>query len=122
MTLPRLYYMPRTRSSRVLCGLLILNLFAYRATQPRALHDLPREVCVGACNDEVLSDLAPRCALAVGAWGDHGAQHGRSDEVKALLPELQGIVNRDGKRTGEDGEPSHPRWLPRTPELYRLSG
>ena len=115
------YCRNRTRLDWKYGGLLILNLFAYRATQPRDLYALPRDVCVGPVNDEVLSDLAPRCALAVAAWGHHGAQHGRSREVKALLPELQAIVNRDGRLTGDGGEPSHPRWLPRIPVLYPLS-
>lgn len=101
-------------------GLLILNLFAYRATNPGALYGLPREMCIGPRNDQILINLAPRCALAIAAWGHHGSLHGRSREVAALLPDLHAVINRDGQRTGDCGEPSHPRWLPAMPVLYRL--
>jgi hypothetical protein len=114
------YCRNRTRLDWNHGGLLILNLFAYRATDPDALYRLPREVCVGSWNDQILLDLAPRCALAVAAWGHRGSLHSRSREVTALLPDLRAVVNRDGQRTGGGGEPSHPRWLPTTPVLYRL--
>jgi hypothetical protein len=102
-------------------GLLILNLFAYRATRPRALRRLTRDEAVGEHNDANLSDLAPRCEIAIAAWGQHGALHGRSGEVLALLPDLYALVNRDGQLTGARGEPSHPRWLPQKPVPYPLT-
>jgi hypothetical protein len=114
------YCRNRTRLDWKHGGLLILNLFAYRVTGPSALYRLPREICVGPWNDQILLDLAPRCPLAVAAWGHHGSLHGRSREVIAVLPDLHAVVNRDGQRTGEGGEPSHPRWLPKIPVLYRL--
>ena len=96
-------------------GLLILNLFAYRATDPDALKRVRRDTAVGPHNDQVLTALAPFSAKAVAAWGSRGCLHHRSTEIRQLLPQLQRIIgSADQPTTTAEGEPFHPRRLPIT--------
>ncbi|WP_047890963.1 DUF1643 domain-containing protein, partial [Micromonospora sp. RV43] len=68
-------------------GLLVLNLFALRSTDPKALYGHPDPV--GPDNDRVIAEhftlAADPLGLVVAAWGTHGALHDRSRHVDALL-------------------------------------
>jgi hypothetical protein len=50
-------------------GLVMANVYAYRATDPREVIALERDVAVGPNNDETLRTLAEDCDLVVAAWG-----------------------------------------------------
>jgi hypothetical protein len=50
--------------------LLIVNLFAYRATQPAALNDLSPMRCVGPKNDAYLREAARWADILIAAWGN----------------------------------------------------
>jgi hypothetical protein len=84
-------------------GLLIVNLFAFRDTDPRNLRSAPD--AVGAANDDVLRVLTRVGAQTIVAWGSHGALHGRSAHVGPLLsaPKCLGITR--------SGEPRHPLYV-----------
>ena len=60
-------------------GIVVTNLFALRATDPRELrlHSDP----VGACNDQVID--AHACGTVVVAWGAGGNLSGRGGQVAA---------------------------------------
>jgi hypothetical protein len=90
-------------------GLLIVNLFAFRHTDPRILRfaDNP----VGPANDEVLRAFTRAAARTVVAWGSHGTLHGRSTEVGPLLSEPLCLG------TTKHGEPRHPLYVPADAEL-----
>lgn len=93
-------------------GLVMTNLFAFRATDPK---DMKRAADpVGTENDETLVKLAACCGLVVAAWGAHGSYRGRDREVRALLPNLHYL------KLTKDGHPSHPLYLPGdlTPQLW----
>jgi len=85
-------------------GLVIVNLFAFRDTDPRNLRSAPD--AVGPANDEVLRVITKAGAQTIVAWGTRGRLHGRSGLVGPLLdsPMCLGITQR--------GEPRHPLYVP----------
>jgi hypothetical protein len=78
-----------TRFSRAwMCsGLIVLNLFGLRATDPKALRTHPDPV--GPDNDEViswhLSGDGPTIGPVIAAWGVNGRLNGRGDVMLRLL-------------------------------------
>jgi hypothetical protein len=90
------------------CGrLVMLNLFALRATDPRVMkaHRDP----IGAENDAVIRhwtrDECDWSSIVVAAWGVHGVHMGRSVTVRLLTPQLYclGVT--------QTGQPRHPLYL-----------
>lgn len=97
----------------------MLNLFAYRSTNPALLDD-HLDIAVGPQNDWHLSVRAIETDLVIAAWGGFSQYQARIDEV------LKNIVNA-GKTvyclgTTKDGQPRHPLYLKNTTPLqyYRL--
>ena len=102
-------------------GVVIVNLFAFRDTNPRNLRTAAD--AVGPANDEVLRVITTAGAQTIAAWGAHGRLRGRSGQVGPLLdsPMCLGTTRR--------GEPRHPLyvatdaplvpWLPEHPEPDR---
>lgn len=66
-------------------GLAIVNAFALRSTDPRALYAAPDPI--GPENDNAIRLYAAKAALVVCGWGEHCDQvrPGRSAEVLALI-------------------------------------
>ena len=95
--------------------LLVLNLYAYRATDPAELLR-----CADPCgpdNDRVITELAPACDLTVCAWGAHPMAPPRARAVEELLgPDVPLWCLSWTK----EGEPRHPLYLPAAldPEPY----
>lgn len=91
-------------------GVLVVNLFAWRATSPDVLVEAHRRSVdvVGPDNDSHLLDAARGRDLVVAAWGARGALAGRAARVRELL--------RGGPlallRRTKSGEPEHPLYLP----------
>lgn len=112
-------------------GLLMTNLFAWRAADPRAMMAAPEPV--GRLNDGYLM-LAAAYPIDLGhdvgrlreagwvlaAWGTHGEHRGRASEVLAGL-RRRGVdacclgVNRDGS-------PKHPLYQPSDARPSRYGG
>jgi len=92
-------------------GLVILNLFAYRATDPRALR--VAEDPIGPDTDDVLTSVTDGCARTIAAWGANGRLRGRSAAVGALLrePWCLGVT--------QHGEPRHPLYVNAAAERIR---
>ncbi|MGY1815626.1 DUF1643 domain-containing protein [Blastococcus sp. SYSU D00820] len=84
-------------------GLVIVNLFAFRHTDPRTLATAADPV--GPANDEALRLFTAAAPRTVAAWGAHGGLHGRSRTVAPLLsaPLCLG--------TTRTGEPRHPLYV-----------
>jgi hypothetical protein len=85
--------------------LLMLNLFAYRSTDPAGLRKVLDPV--GPENDRVLREVLDNPdALIVAAWGVHGKYLSRDAEVRRLF---KGRLHHLGLT--KDGHPKHPLYL-----------
>jgi len=84
----------------------VVNLFAWRATDPRdlRLQDDP----VGPTNDAAILAAADSAGLILCAWGTHGGLRGRSAQVRQLLSAEPLYV----LSLTRSGEPGHPLYLP----------
>ena len=88
-------------------GIVVVNLFALRATDPRELRAQPFNV-IGPDNDwHILASTEGRRVIA--AWGAHGGQSARDRRVMRLLE------GRDVVCLGvtKDGFPRHPLYVRR---------
>ena len=86
-------------------GLIMTNLFAFRATYPSELKQAPDPV--GARNDEWIRRLARRADRMVAVWGNDGAWLDRAERIQRRFgPRLQII------RLNQSGSPAHPLYLP----------
>jgi hypothetical protein len=93
-------------------GITVLNLFAYRATDPRHLVDANEagiEV-VGPLNAQRLCSVAPMAPLVVAAWGTRGSYRNQAAKALQLLAGFQVDVLCLG--TTKDGHPRHPLYVP----------
>lgn len=88
-------------------GIEIVNLFAFRATQPAELKAAADPI--GPENDTALSEAALRGPVLCG-WGFHGAHLGRDQKVRDLLTGL-GIAPLVLGLTAK-GLPRHPLYMP----------
>lgn len=86
-------------------GVDMLNLFAFRATDPRDMKAAPDPV--GPANDRVLLDVTRRSAVTVAAWGVHGAHRDREAAIAGALGPLWCLG------TTRAGHPRHPLYLRR---------
>ena len=82
---------------------VMLNLFAFRATDPRVM--LAETNPVGEENDSFLFGCGLDADLVVAAWGNHGLHRGRWEEVIMLIPGLHAL------KITKMGQPSHPLYL-----------
>jgi hypothetical protein len=95
------------------CGIVVNNLFAYRATDPRDLKKAGYPV--GPENDAFIAHAAKSMSVEtmICAWGAN-ARHGdgpqRVAEVLVLLMRLG--ITPHALRLLDDGTPSHPLMLP----------
>lgn len=95
--------------------LVMLNLFAWRATDPSELWKADDPV--GPENDEYLVTIPKAAAISVACWGTHGAFMGRDLEVTAIIGD--GLMCFG---TTKDGFPKHPLYLPKNTNLCPFSG
>lgn len=86
-------------------GIAMLNLFAFRATDPK---DMKAAVDpVGPWNDEAIRRVTSICRMTICCWGTHGVHRFRDSHVKALLFRKQAFCLGRSK----DGYPKHPLYL-----------
>lgn len=95
-------------------GIVMLNLFAFRATDPTVMRKAADPV--GPMNDLTLGHWMVDADLVVACWGDYGFERGRefADRHVGRLAAL---------RVNFSGHPAHPLYLPAdlrpTPYLAR---
>jgi hypothetical protein len=87
-------------------GLVMLNLFALRSTDPNAL--LAADDPVGPGNDEVLAAVCEQAALTVEAWGAFP----RASERARQLDRVGILQNAAVLGRTKDGHPRHPLYMP----------
>jgi hypothetical protein len=97
-------------------GLIMSNLFAFRATLPAVMksHTAP----VGIENDHWLVQIASKAGLVLAAWGKDGRHLDRDAHAIQLLTTL---VSLHCLGFNGDGTPKHPLYLSKSlkPFLYR---
>lgn len=84
-------------------GLIMANLFAYRATEPKDMKNAYD--AIGPDNDEWLRKCATDANIIVAAWGAHGGHLNRNLSV---IHDIKGM--RCLGKT-KDGHPKHPLYL-----------
>lgn len=87
-------------------GLEVVNLFALRSTDPKALYGHADPV--GPENDSAILGAAERGKI-VCAWGNHGRLRGRDKAVLKLLRAAGALAF--ALKISKDGHPSHPLYL-----------
>lgn len=88
-------------------GLVVTNLFAFRATDPSDMKAAADPV--GPDNDAAIIDSAKAAGMVVAAWGNHGQHRGRAASVRKMLE--QAGVELHCLRVTKIGEPEHPLYL-----------
>jgi hypothetical protein len=97
-------------------GLVVLNAFAYRSTDPRGLYNVADPV--GVENDFAILRWVARVSRLVVAWGRHGTLHGRSHYLSRLLADANPMC----LGTNGDGSPKHPLYVAADTPLRRWTG
>lgn len=86
-------------------GMVMLNAFAYRSTDPLALKKLIDPI--GPRNDVYLREWTTKADMILACYGTYAVWRGRNREVKALLADKKvyhlGVTNC--------GHPRHPLYL-----------
>ncbi|MHB1952355.1 MAG: DUF1643 domain-containing protein [Sulfobacillus sp.] len=85
--------------------LTVVNIFALRSTDPKALYDHADPV--GQDNDWHISRAAETADLFVCAWGGHGGDRG-----KFVIDRLRDKARLMCLTINKDGSPGHPLYLP----------
>lgn len=96
--------------------LLMTNIFAFRATDPRALRT--EQNPIGPDNDAFLVNTARRSKTVAIAWGNHGALYGRDLAALALLRSARTGIWCFGLTKTQ--QPKHPLYLPASTQLQAL--
>jgi hypothetical protein len=93
-------------------GLIVVNVFAYRSTDPRSLRCV--EDPVGPRNDAMICEYCQSAGRVVLAWGTYGRLHGRDEQVLPFVqrPFCLGVT--------QGGSPRHPLYLPAGTKLRRF--
>ncbi|KWR72583.1 hypothetical protein RN04_07095 [Arthrobacter sp. W1] len=100
------------------CGsLLVGNLYAFRATDPKELFQATEPIG-GEANDSVLADLMMRGEHVIAAWGNHG-KDARVQQVAGL----PGAERLKALGTTKSGAPRHPLYVPASaaPTSWRVA-
>lgn len=100
-------------------GLLLANLFTFRAADPRVLAACKTPLTFGA--DHALRDVGLQASLVIEAWGAHAmaSSTGRDRHVRALLA---GRAPRAVLGLTQDGAPRHPLYAPAETVPQLVSG
>ena len=94
-------------------SLLMVNLFAYRATMPTELKNVKNPI--GNDNDLHIIELSKKADLAVAAWGNEGSLLNRDKEVKKIIPNLKCL------KINKSGQPAHPLYQKKDLKLIKYS-
>ena len=88
-------------------SLEVVNLFAWRATDPDELPNVAEPI--GEKNDVAIMSAVGRCDLAICAWGAHKAATKRARQVIEMIRSQRPAVFCFGKTKA--GAPKHPLYI-----------
>ena len=95
-------------------SLLVVNLFAYRATDPDVLLKDPIVDYVGPNNDRSIVKAIEGAAMVVAAWSGHPAVRARGKQVLQLLQDY--LVDLRVLGFTLSGHPRHPLYVSKETE------
>ncbi|USG61820.1 DUF1643 domain-containing protein [Sneathiella marina] len=95
----------------------VVNIFAYRATNPKDLKKSKKPV--GPLNDMRLLKSAQDADMTICAWGGHGNHNQRHDEIVSLL--RQHAIPLYVLSLTANGLPGHPLYLPYSKQPFLWS-
>lgn len=100
-------------------SLIVVNLFAFRATDPADLRRVDDPV--GHLNDAAILAAAIAADRVVCAWGNHGVYRDRAAYVTNLLAWTARLPLFSVGQVSKQGQPKHPGRLPLslTPVAFR---
>ena len=84
-------------------GIYMLNLFAFRATQPSDMFKASEPI--GEENDIYIKTYSKKVDKVICAWGNHGKYQNRSNHIKNSVDNLYYL------KLNQTGEPAHPLYL-----------
>ena len=99
-------------------GLIVVNLFALRSTDPKTLTSDPDPV--GPSTDEFIRQAVMPWSVVVAAWGAHQMTAPRAAEVLAIIEERQSGIGCLG--VTKAGHPRHPLYVRGDAELTEYEG
>lgn len=85
----------------------VTNIFAYRATDPKAMRAVDDPV--GPENDQAILGSLAWADTVICAWGNHGLHRGRGAEVEANLRAAGARLHHLGLTN--QGQPVHPLYI-----------
>jgi hypothetical protein len=94
-------------------GLVVVNLFGLRSTDPRALLNHPDPI--GQHNDAFVRQATDQADTVICAWGAAGVTGDRGHEVTRALTARRAALQCLGRTS--TGQPRHPLYLPKTAVL-----
>lgn len=96
-------------------SLKMVNLFAFRATDPREM--IAQTNPTGLSNDLMILHEIKQAAKIVICWGNKGSHLDRDKEVLEILKQYQDKVFSFGET--KTGQPKHPLYLAKTTQLKK---
>lgn len=94
-------------------GLVVCNIFAYRATKPEDMK--AQDDPVGKGNDAIILSAARSITedggVVICAWSQHGKMMQRAQSVRTML--FNASIKMHYLRMGAGGMPHHPLYLPK---------
>ncbi len=93
-------------------GLVMLNIFAFRSTDPKNLYSCKDPI--GPENSFYIQKVSKEAGLTVAAWGNHGIFLSRGREALSLLTKPHCL------KLNKSGCPSHPLYLKKNLKPFML--
>lgn len=97
----------RARSTAGIGGLEVINIFAFRETDPEVMKLQPDPI--GPDNNRHIIEAAKKALMVICAWGKHGQHLGRGKEVLTLLTKEH--IQPYCLKVNKDGYPTHPLYV-----------
>lgn len=85
----------------------VVNLFAFRATDPKALFNVTDPV--GPRNLAIVEAAVGRCDIAICAWGAHPMARGASIDIRNAIRAIRPAMYCFGRT--KNGDPKHPLYI-----------
>lgn len=99
----------------------VVNLFAYRATDPRQLLRMHHaQDPVGWENQSFIESAARDAGIIICAWGAHGGHIGQDETVLGWIDSHAQKIH--ALKLTQDGKPCHPLYLPADSKPFPFGG